>query len=323
MSIANWGGTKLQFGDFTGGADSNWQIDYIRWTGQGAFDPGACGDSTHPILPGDLNQNCVVDFKDLSIFVSNWLQPPISTPGITADSTTWEGRYEGDQYPDMIVPDANSWLAEGQIVDFSFLPGGGILNLDSYNLDKIGFFTKTIPSSFEQGFSLEIKAKINEVESYPGARSAAASLICYDKNKNYFLLRFDDDQVSLGNLGNIAVNPKGAFHTYRIAALDGTNMLKVWVDSDTAPALTATIYEVGALANTINFGDLTVTNDADWDIDYLRWTSHGAFAPVGAASYCGDGNHQFRPGDIDYDCSVNLKDFAMMAAEWLKNDQPQ
>jgi hypothetical protein len=36
-SIANWGGTTVEIGDLTGGSDSNWDIDYIRWTGAGAF----------------------------------------------------------------------------------------------------------------------------------------------------------------------------------------------------------------------------------------------------------------------------------------------
>ena len=33
----------------------------------------ACGDECHPILQGDLNEDCNVDFIDLSILISNWL----------------------------------------------------------------------------------------------------------------------------------------------------------------------------------------------------------------------------------------------------------
>jgi len=33
----------------------------------------ACGDLMHPKPAGDLNGDCKVDLKDLTIFVSSWL----------------------------------------------------------------------------------------------------------------------------------------------------------------------------------------------------------------------------------------------------------
>lgn len=34
---------------------------------------GVCGDSDHPILPGDFNRDCIIDLADLVVITSNWL----------------------------------------------------------------------------------------------------------------------------------------------------------------------------------------------------------------------------------------------------------
>jgi hypothetical protein len=37
-------------------------------------DVAACGDYKHPYPPGDINQDCSVDFRDFAIMTANWLQ---------------------------------------------------------------------------------------------------------------------------------------------------------------------------------------------------------------------------------------------------------
>jgi hypothetical protein len=43
------------------------------YIGPTPYRPGYCGDSAHPIPIGDLNQDCIVNFFDLAIFASHWL----------------------------------------------------------------------------------------------------------------------------------------------------------------------------------------------------------------------------------------------------------
>lgn len=38
------------------------------------YAPGYCGDSTHPIPIGDLNRDCLVDFRDFAVFADHWLE---------------------------------------------------------------------------------------------------------------------------------------------------------------------------------------------------------------------------------------------------------
>jgi hypothetical protein len=44
------------------------------YIGHTIYQPGYCGDNLHPIPIGDLNQDCIVDFFDLAILASHWLE---------------------------------------------------------------------------------------------------------------------------------------------------------------------------------------------------------------------------------------------------------
>ncbi len=44
------------------------------YIGHTLYQPGYCGDSTHPIPIGDFNQDCIVNFFDLAIFATHWLE---------------------------------------------------------------------------------------------------------------------------------------------------------------------------------------------------------------------------------------------------------
>jgi hypothetical protein len=52
-------------------ANGNQTIYSIRHT---IYWPGSCGDNLHPIPIGDLNQDCIVNFFDLAIFATHWLE---------------------------------------------------------------------------------------------------------------------------------------------------------------------------------------------------------------------------------------------------------
>ena len=49
-----------------------WTID--TYVIRSLYNPGYCGDDAHPIPIGDLNHDCIVNFFDLAIFASHWLE---------------------------------------------------------------------------------------------------------------------------------------------------------------------------------------------------------------------------------------------------------
>jgi len=53
--------------------------DFDRRAASGGFDP-ECGDASHPYPPGDLNQDCYVDWQDFTIFASYWLSGGCTDP---------------------------------------------------------------------------------------------------------------------------------------------------------------------------------------------------------------------------------------------------
>ncbi len=44
------------------------------YIGPSLYQPGYCGDDGHPIPIGDFNHDCIVNFFDLAIFASHWLE---------------------------------------------------------------------------------------------------------------------------------------------------------------------------------------------------------------------------------------------------------
>jgi hypothetical protein len=63
------GGSQVQFGDFTGATDSEYFLDYVRYTDGGAFFPVSTG--TAPIL-GDANGDGVVSAGDYAAVQANF-----------------------------------------------------------------------------------------------------------------------------------------------------------------------------------------------------------------------------------------------------------
>jgi hypothetical protein len=57
--------------------------------------PGCCGDAAHPYPQGDLNHNCRVDFSDLALLASHWLEetsvdvPPTLQVTVETDKTVY------------------------------------------------------------------------------------------------------------------------------------------------------------------------------------------------------------------------------------------
>jgi hypothetical protein len=70
-NFQDYSGAKFRFGDMTGLAESNVQIDYIRWDDANAWRPPSCG--TKGYLKADFNKDCAVNLLDIERLAFTWL----------------------------------------------------------------------------------------------------------------------------------------------------------------------------------------------------------------------------------------------------------
>lgn len=235
-----------------------------------------------------------------------------SLMAVTADSTTWEGSYEAND-----IPSNDGWTAVGT-AEYLGIAQDGVLNMDSYDDDALGYWQMDgIGFNFNTGMSIEFRAKMNE---YQDGGSSVVQF--YDINSSLVGITLRNNRISLTNSTTEYLDPND-FHTYRFTLNPDSQAVLCWLDDATEPFMSGRIaYKNMTTSDTLMFGDLTGAADADWDIDYIRWTNEGDFAPVGVESYCGDSNNLIPLGDLDFNCIVDIGDFAIMANMWLLDTRP-
>jgi hypothetical protein len=319
---------RIWLGDPTGLFDADWDIDYIRWTDQGAFappePPGLCGDLSHPYPVGDFTKDCVVDSNDLIVLVSDWLQD-ISTTELDPsmrDSANWAGFYEGDAFPDA----DGSWAGGADYFNIAF-PSLGSLRMDSFNFNWSGFYDLDVPPlfDFDDGVSVEFSARMDIYEG-----GGAAQFQVYDVFSREVSFGLRDDGISINGIGNYLMDTTDGFHTYRLTISRGSGQVRLYVPDDSAnltpdlPVLEGTLDETpnGILFDLIRFGDQTGPNDADWRLDYIRWTKEGDFPLPGTPAICGDPANPLPESDQTGDCFVNYDDFGIFSLHWAEDTRP-
>ncbi|MFI4910290.1 MAG: hypothetical protein ACIAQZ_01340 [Sedimentisphaeraceae bacterium JB056] len=235
-----------------------------------------------------------------------------SLMAVTADSTTWEGSYEATD-----IPSNDGWTAVAN-AEYISIAQDGVLNMDSYDDDDYGYWTMSdVGFNFNTGMSIEFRAKMNE---YQDGGSAVVQF--YDVNASLVGITLRNNRISLTNSTTEYLDPND-FHTYRFTLNPDSQAVLCWLDDANEPFMSGRIaYKNMTTSDTLMFGDLTGTADADWDIDYIRWTNEGDFPPVGVTSYCGDSNNLIPVGDLDFNCIVDIGDFAVMANMWLMDTRP-
>lgn len=96
--------------------------------------PSCCGDEDHPYPEGDLNHDCRVDFKDLALLTSHWLEDAGMQPGlkVTArldkavysmeDTITLDITASNTSSEPMTIYSSSSWIYESYRIDGTFDP---------------------------------------------------------------------------------------------------------------------------------------------------------------------------------------------------------
>jgi hypothetical protein len=245
---------------------------------------------------------------------------PSATYAVTADSNSWEGKYEGPTDPYL-----EGWQENASITAM-FQPFTTTIRLVSYPLNMLGWYSKDDPNfNFSTGATLEYRSRM-----YTCTHGGAAAFVLADIGGICVVVQNWENKVSFWTvvgsleveLGSYQFTTTGSYHIYRVVMEKGPGKLKLYIDGGASPVLEVTIPGTCLITNTIYWGDSTSKGDSDWRIDFIRYTNTGAYAPVGAPGFCGDAGHKYPIGDLDYDCVVNFKDFALTAQNWLLSTKP-
>jgi autotransporter-associated beta strand protein len=199
----------------------------------------------------------------------------------TADSSTWEGQYQGTELPtaDGFV-DANPG---GAITSVS----GGFFHFNSETTESEDFYylNGSNPFNFATGASWEWTLDVNDVTGAGGLffafndPSGADYAIGYEP---YYGPGGGYD-VFLANGGGAAVltDPNG-LHTYRLTVLGSTANL--YIDNDPSAILTGgASYSSNGIGN-MYWADVSGGNWSNFDLESMSWTNQGAFAPIAPAA---------------------------------------
>lgn len=134
----------------------------------------------------------------------------------------------------------------------------------------------TIPAGAD--ITLELRAKVTSAN---GSVGYLPGLCFFLGNKQTY------SAISIGTNGLYyqtettpyhSMDSASAFHTYRFAYVASEKMWYSYVDGN----LVSQAGKLGATSSNegISFGQLFSASAAEWEIDYLRWDTDGAYAPV-------------------------------------------
>jgi hypothetical protein len=183
----------------------------------------------------------------------------------TADSSTWGGQYECS-----VLPGAAGWADSGS-AGFSTFQVEGDTAIQM--ISNPGEWSRNPGFDFVTGGSLEMRMKVEGGTSWV--------------NNNY-TMGDSGGQVYLGFLPTKVVLWDGigayeyamdttGYHTYRLI-VDETEGARVYVDNGETPVLSATGQY--AVAAGLSFGNVSSSWQSNMTMDYIRWSTAGAFAPV-------------------------------------------
>jgi hypothetical protein len=202
----------------------------------------------------------------------------------TKDSADFANKYEADVLPDaaglgFYLVDSNNVFAD--TVSLS----GGVLTI---NTDAAGTGADAIwyqmdgglwNPHFLGGFTAEIRAKVNPGNS--GTYGAALGLS--DENSTGFFQMFFDHLDMEGTVIPTAAN-NDDFHVFRVTSIsDGSSAGQVYRVYRDGVQVGSDVTQITSFppGPPLRFGDFIAGfAEVNFDIDYIRWDTTGAWAPV-------------------------------------------
>jgi hypothetical protein len=193
----------------------------------------------------------------------------------TSASDTWEGRYECDA-----LPTQDGWVAKFAGADGYAKVNQGILSIDTLGSNQFPYWFKELKLDVTRGVSVEWRVRIKQTE--PGDIASATVLgvrsISGDKLNDFVGMSIGEAAIHCQGL-DVKMDAADGFHVYRLT-LD-LNGYKLYVDNKPTPVASGPLKpaEGSNPDRGIQFGDHSAEPDAAYEIDYIRWTTAGAFVP--------------------------------------------
>lgn len=172
-----------------------------------------------------------------------------------------------------VVTQPDGWLNREEMNTFCTI-ADGILSFDSDSGSNQAHYRYTFPSPSEVGTKMTLVLKARG----DGVQQSLAWMVDFQNNfRGQVEIR--NGQVGLKNVGTISLSAS-VMHTYMIGyeILDDGIFINVYIDGAPTAALSGKVTAVASGAY-IRIGDMSSTNTYKGSLDWIMWTSDGAFFP--------------------------------------------
>ena len=246
------------------------------------------GDLGDAFSHSDLNRlylgsisSSIVGSADISYLrFTKGAYAPLKKRDLMRDSADFEHKYEMDSNyarfsPTESTSDWSVYAATG-----SATLSDGVLSV-SQEKGKVRYYTTTGPMdpsiTASSPFTLEVKVKINSV--WDGASYTMNIFGGTPRTSYSFLVGPDCVIWGAGNQRLHSGDNTDGMHVFRISYVgDGNDAFTLWRDGEMiGEGLHA--YAMTEEYNYVRFGILSGTHGGDFELDYIRWTTDGAFLP--------------------------------------------
>lgn len=207
---------------------------------------------------------------------------------ITKSSADFNYKYEADVLPDNVLPAGQEWiLRAGGPGPNTASVSGGILSMSSPSTEgSYEYYESQVANwlnvtTLTAGFTVEIRLKVDTGKTYGGIQLGFASDTSVGAGLASLVLSGNNTQWLGQGVVNTNVNDDG-FHVFRIVKLASTitaGKFNLYRDGVLILDDIAGTDPTFAPPNRFFFGDYG-SFDSAGDVDYVRWDTTGAFAPV-------------------------------------------
>lgn len=225
---------------------------------------------------------------------------------VSEAAVSWDWSYEAisagvDKLPDTsgaVMDSTNTPYSAFSRQGSAIQPGdnatGGIYTATTINSNGGGWFD--FPSNHllanlkaSTGYTVEFRFRLNELDEEEGTAGPGSFGLVVEDGETGVTKWWNLGTVRNGsqyevvlrgaNMGNaVRTTIDNNYHTYRLTALGNT--ITLYMDDNPTPVGSITDPRTDIPDNLVQFGDFTGAGDASFNVDYLRVTDDGAFAPV-------------------------------------------
>lgn len=197
----------------------------------------------------------------------------------TSASDTWEGRYECDA-----LPTQDGWVAKFAGADNYARADKGLLTIDTLGSNQFPYWLKELNLDVTRGISVEWRVRMKQTEAGDIGSASVLGIRSISNEKPIDFVGMSISEAAIHCQGmDIKMDAADRFHIYRLT-LD-LNSYKLYVDNNPTAVASGPLKPADGSNpdRGIQFGDHSAETDAAYEVDYIRWTTAGAFVPDAAS----------------------------------------